>query len=111
MLASDHTIFHSIESTATRTHLIRPTPGTRLSLANKCVLYVCNPRPALALPLSLPYPTVALSYRCPILAFMSKRGLGLIAFTPCPTLNTAWLTKTEAVEGLMEHVTGFDSPT
>lgn len=48
---------------------------------------------------------------CAILAFMSRTGLGLIAFTPWPTFNTAWLTKTEAAEGLMEHVTAFDSPT
>ena len=43
--------------------------------------------------------------------FMSRRGFGLMALTPSPTLNTAWLTKTSAAEGLMEQVTAFDWPT
>lgn len=47
----------------------------------------------------------------PSLTFMSNSGLGLIAFTPCPTLSAAWLTKTEASVGRTEHVTACDSPT
>lgn len=43
--------------------------------------------------------------------FISRRGLGLMALTPSPTLSTAWLTKTEASGGLMEQVTVIESPT
>lgn len=43
--------------------------------------------------------------------FMSIRGFGLMAFTPCPTVNAAWLTNTEASSGLIAQVMAADSPT